>query len=573
MKTVLAQIEIRTGDLDGNTQKIKDVIAEYDGTTDVIVFPELAITGYNCGALFEYSDFVDEAIEKVQEIAVLAQKSTVIVGGIRYAKHAHEKSGEVRLHNSAYVIQNGKIIGVYDKIHLANAYQHEDRKYFIPGNRFVTFIVAGKQCGVLICEDIWATDHDRNLVAELKDHAPELEWIFSINFSYGHPKKFAMRSELMRQLTQTHNVGIVYVNTVGIGDILKNYIVYDGQTLVYNKHGIRIFMAEAFKEEIAIVHLEGHIYKTNVLHKHEYIWNAELYAMPKILAYSGVKKALVAMSGGIDSAIAGVLAVKALGAENVIFVSMPTKDNGSITKGNAQYISDKLGVELKWINIQAAVEELSSKEEISGGAMSTLTSGTLQATLRASIALSMCNTYGAGIISTGNHTENVLGWCTFHDIGSIGVYQPFGDLTKLELYDLAEYVNRLYKDILIPEGLYNGEIVPMAELADAKEDPFDYYLMSGICASIIRERKTPVQIVCDFISERLDKDYFQTNKDKAHYVYDYDVAQFRANVYDAWNRRRRSVYKGGQHAPNLILSERAMGFSTRETLINFWKVQ
>jgi NAD+ synthase (glutamine-hydrolysing) len=154
MKIALAQLELKTGDLRGNTDAILREI-NYNSSSDVILFPELAVTGYNCGALFESDDFIHDALKHVDEIvaATKDKKCTIIFGAPRFANPDREPNGTIRLHNSAFIARNGKLIATYDKTLLANDFQHEDRKYFVPGSQLVTVNVAGKTAGILICED------------------------------------------------------------------------------------------------------------------------------------------------------------------------------------------------------------------------------------------------------------------------------------------------------------------------------------------------------------------------------------------------------------------------------------
>jgi NAD+ synthase (glutamine-hydrolysing) len=306
--------------------------------------------------------------------------------------------------------------------------------------------------------------------------------------------------------------------------------------------------------------------------KYHRIWSCMLYAQKQIFKQCNIQKAQVHISGGIDSAIVAVLCAKAMGSENCVFISNPSKHNGSFTQNNAQHIADKLNTNLYWIPIQETVD--SCMQTCTNGLdkdieTSQLAVGTAEATTRAVIGLSVANFYGSGIVSTGNHTENVLGWFTFHDIGSIGVYQPLGDLSKLELFDLAEFINSAYNDDYIPRELWDElvRVQPAAELADSSDDPFDYQIYSGICSEIIRNKALPSKLMRDFDSKNLNEDAFPITK-----CYDYygNEAAFEKATKDAYQRSKRSVYKCAQAAPLLIMSPRSRGFSSRETIINFY---
>jgi NH3-dependent NAD+ synthetase len=191
---------------------------------------------------------------------------------------------------------------------------------------------------------------------------------------------------------------------------------------------------------------------------------------------------------------------------------------------------------------------------------------TLDAVGRTLLGLSMCHMFRSAIISTGNHTENVLGWFTFHDVGSVGLFQPLGDLTKSEVNGLADFINKTYREEIIPRSLYNGVTKPMAELADSTEDPFDYPLYSGICAEMIRNRMTVRDLEFAYDNKSLTRGYFPECN-----PYDYTKEVFMKACQDSWNRSKRSVFKCAQASPTLILSHRSRGFSSRETIINHYQ--
>jgi len=204
---------------------------------------------------------------------------------------------------------------------------------------------------------------------------------------------------------------------------------------------------------------------------------------------------------------------------------------------------------------------------ISDGApiLSDTAKASIHAVLRTVLGLSDSHRFRSGIVSTGNHTEIVLGWASFHDIGSIGVHAIIGDLTKVELYELSDYINKeLYGDEIIPYDLYNDTFKPAAELPDAMEDPIDYWVQSGICASLIRDRKTKEDLIWEYQDHSLNTDYFP----KMNEVYKYMLPKWIEQIDFAISKMKISVYKAAQSAPIVIMSPRSRGFSNRETLIN-----
>jgi len=554
-KIAMAQIEVKTGDINGNVERVlSNVQKAFAENADFILFPEMTISGYNCGDLFEKVAFIDECQRGLMSIVKESNNYpdlVIILGCPRFQKR--------NLYNSAYVIMNGIIIDRYDKQLLANDYHHEDRKYFKAGTSNKTVYLKGIKFGIIICEDGWTENgYGRDIVNEL--NAEHVDVIFSLNFSYFTYNKKQIRESLFRK---KYGCPIVYVNCVGVGDITKNFILYDGNSFYTEGNNNLTYMENAdFKEAFQVINLTHATIDSlahNVRHNerdHKYfdIHSAILYAQKNIFNQCGMKVAQVHISGGIDSAIVGYFAVKAMGKENVVFITQPSKNNGQETLNNAYQLANALGVELisdpiiDYIQIYKEKNPDYTKAQIAS----------FEATLRKSLGFSYTHKYKSGVVACGNHTENVLGFFGFGDIGSMGVYQPIGDLTKVELYELAKCINEEIEHCeIIPKRLYNGEMKPAAELEDIKEDPFDYEIMSVICEKIIREGETPKQIFNElrtaFRYSGLSDEYLSENIDKA------------------WTLSKRSVYKRAQSAPVLILSNRSIGFSSRETIINHYK--
>lgn len=574
MKICLAQIEVRSDDIIGNTAKAEEIIRRYDDAVDLIVFPELAIPGYNCGSMFENQCFVEDAQHALKHLATLVSKSVVIIGNVRWAYPARERNGDVRLHNSAYVLKDGEVWDCYDKTLLANAFQHEDKKYFQPGDRLLTMTIADSVVGVLICEDIWRDDHDVDLPSKLKHTNPGLDIIVALNMSYFTYDKLDKRRRLLEAVARDTQCHVVYVNAVGVGDITKNVILYDGRSMVYGPDGALRALLPAFVPALEVVDTDSDQVRGRPellgAGKYEQLWEAILYCQREFYSQIGIRKAQVHVSGGIDSSIVAVAAVKAMGPEGVVLITNPSISTGEETLENVDWLGKKLGVPIFKMDITKLVREtLSVLDDVAGAKDGPSTVpfvvGTVEALTRTLVGLSIANWIGSGVSATGNHTENILGWFTFHDIGSVGVVQLLGDLTKTEINELAEYVNRHYGEEIIPSKLYDGRMKPMAELADAKDDPFDYRLYSGICASIIRERKTPRELMHQF-DHPGDSGSFA----EQCIAWGYDRETFRLAVEDAWNRSKKSVYKSAQSAPILILSPRSRGFSARETILNHY---
>jgi NAD+ synthase (glutamine-hydrolysing) len=581
MQVSMAQIRVKTGDISGNLSRILGALDELPTSTEVIVFPEMCISGYNCGCLFEYKEFIQDCMESLNTIVDKSRKIgndvVIVVGGPRFADNPIDDSGNVRLHNSAFVIQNGKVIHIYDKQQLANDYHHEDRKYFVSGSKCP--IVPHMPLAVLICEDIWHEQTLRSLYVDISiEHLhldnPRVTDLLVLNFSYFCSEKLQKRHEIAKNIVvnelERNNpetaLNVHYCNAVGIGDIGKNILIYDGGSFTVNSNG-KVLSAPRYTSG---VYSEGNMWTPTYPSWEEETYESITYAVRYAWEEFGLKKAQVHLSGGVDSSIVAVFAVEALGNKNVTFVTNPGEHTSKITLNLAKKVADKFGVELMIMPVKT-IENAFDKVFQKIGKVASITKSTISAVGRSVFGLALTNQQFSegvptGILPTGNHTENYLGWCNFHDIGSIGVMQIIGDLTKTEIFALCEYINKDKYHNAIPLELLDGRVEPMAELDDTDVDPFDYYLRSGISAEMLRERATPASLVEQFDLKMLNKHSFPGDK-----IYTYSRAVFIENCEDTARRSQKSVYKSGQHAPILVLSKRSRGFSARETLINHYR--
>lgn len=584
VKVSLAQIKTVTGDLQGNTERIVEGIHKaVEAGSDIVLFPETAITAYCCGSLFNQKHFIDFNIKFLEKniVPIVPKNLVAIVGFVD--KYGMTRDGYPEIRNSVAVIQGGKIVGTYDKMLLANGSHHEDRKYFTPGTHLKVFDVDVKgknvRIGTPICEDVWREDHMEDIVKNMKHAGAQI--ILCANQSYFYAGKHEVRRDLFSTHAYENKIPVVAVNTVGVGDIVKNIMIYDGGSMAYDQYGNRVVQAKHFEEDFvtadfSLVYDESKktIYNPDKsrdiwINKCEEIFNALVFEQRELFSLIGLKKAQVHMSGGIDSSVVLPIVVEAMGKENVIAISNPTHDNGDVTKSNAQFTCDALGVHLYWNSFENTYEALQNgfKEAFntdpSNGAKSCM-----QAVGRTVQGLSASHLFGTGIVATGNHTEIVLGWANFHDIGSIGAHSIIGDMTKMEIFEMARYINRKYGKEIIPTNLYDGSTKPAAELADAKDDPFDYWLVSGICAEIIREKKDLIDLITEYQNKTLNRDYFPYYPDGSSIYEKVSEKQFIEAVDMCFKRSMISVFKSAQGAPIVIISPRSRGFSNRETIIN-----
>jgi NAD+ synthetase len=566
------QINTVTGDIARNTEKIKKWILEDSKHGSFLsIFPETAITGYMCGSLWDREDFIKDQVAEVYGIRTYLEeidyKGTVILGFIDFL--GMKKNGFPKLKNAAAIIDKVNV-RIYHKQLLASADHHEDKKYFEPGDHSLVFTCKvgdeTREVGVLICEDAWVSDHQRNIPDEMYSLGAEI--LVHINQSYFYYGKQEKRLALGKTIARNYKIPFVSVNAIGVGDILKNIVIFDGNSFIIDDEGNCAFVAPAFTEYNGKASISDYnMYSPPS--KYKEICDALLFEQREFFRLCGISKAQVHVSGGLDSAIVAALVAKSMGKENTILITNPSDLNTKSLK----YVEDLAkGLEMEYFTfpVQKIYDTFVTEFVASFGQQLPLSGlSCAQATLRSVQGLVANHLFKSGIVATGNHTEIVLGWATFHDIGSIGTHALIGDLTKMELYELARYINKfLYNKEVIPPDLFNGKFVPAAELPDAKEDPIDYTVQSGICAMLIRDRKNQRQILKEIYEEAPNPDYFPDIDE----VRKYSKEGLKAQIEFAVKAMKRSVFKAGQAAPTVIISPRSRGFSNRETLINYYNI-
>lgn len=562
LKIATFQMNTVSGDIEGNYKKAKKFIEEsVKSNADFIVLPETAISGYAIGSLWENIDFIKEQEEKTLELVNIVPPDKCLVIG--YASFwGIKKNGYPRIKNSALISNNGKIHR-YDKQYLAGDNHQEDKKYFEEGDESLVFDIKLKnqniKIGTPICEDIWYIDHSRDIPKEMVDMGAE--FLISINQSYFYYGKQKIRENLINRF---ENISFLYLNSCGVGDIVKNIIIFDGGSLFWNGKNMNSF--PRFKEYDAILETISLIKVDNYKDKYDEIIEALIFEQKELFKLCGISNAQVHLSGGLDSSIVAYLVAKSMGKENTVFITNPS-DLSSDSINFARHTAKKLDIKL-WENpIQEIYDKILEVDEKSfeGMDLNPVGKSTIQAVLRTCLGLYNAHRFKSGLVSCGNHTEIVLGWANFHDLTNAAVHAIIGDLTKIELFELSEHINKKENDIIIPEELYNGKIKPMAELPDVgkKEDPIDYVIDSPICATMIRDNKSKKGLINDYINNNLNSEYFN---DDIYNKYPYD--EFIKHVEFCYKKAKISVFKAVQGPPIVILNSRSRGFSNRETIIN-----
>jgi NAD+ synthase (glutamine-hydrolysing) len=588
MRIALAQLNPVSGDIDGNTRALIRAVEEAAGRgAEIVVAPEMVIPGYCIGDLIE-----DRAFLEANELAMLcvarsARAVTVVAGFIDCDYSARSDTGTPRKYNAAAVVRDGHVLQRARKTLLPNYRYFDDKRFFTPAEERepvdLTLPSGRARVGVSICEDMWDDFYDVKPLPELAAKGAGL--LLNINASPFYPGKRHERDGLIRRHIQQIRKPVVYVNTAGAADNGKNIIPFDGESLAYDANGRLIAIGRQFAEDLLIVDLDGDgLYQPGSrrtpaaeppppidlppVERDRELYDALLMALGDYMRKTGFTRATVAVSGGIDSALALALAVDALGPEHVTAFNMPSKYNTETTRSIAERLAAACGVSYGVIPIQSINDEVISVfEDHAHPIARSLTRENLQARIRGLLMMAESNDTGALLISCGNETEIALGYATLYG-DMCGGLSLIGDLSKTDVYRLARYANRRSGTERIPSEAF--EIVPSAELAENQFDPFDYSVVAPIVGELVERRTSPQELVARFEHRELDRTRFLPDA-QGRTVYDkHTAATFKRVVEDAAARMRRSVYKRLQGPPIVAVSERAFGFDLRETIINGW---
>ena len=277
------------------------------------------------------------------------------------------------------------------------------------------------------------------------------------------------------------------------------------------------------------------------------------------------------LSGGIDSSVVASIVANSFEKENVVFVSAPTEDNGSVTKNNAQTLADNLGIKLHWVSMQKAYEGfINDYKDAFNEEPSPRSKSAYQAIGRTPQSVGICHKYGSiANVGASNQTENILGYSSFNDVANSSAIGLINDLTKIEVYELAEFINKKFNKEIIPAGLYNGVIRPSAELNDAKgEDPYNYHLYAPICSVLIRFQMDISEMIQQFKDKTLNKYEFGLWPNGKTIYENVSLEEFEKTVWHVFELSKKSVFKSSAAGPTPIISPYSRGFSSRECLIN-----
>jgi NAD+ synthase (glutamine-hydrolysing) len=533
MKIALAQFNPTVGDFAGNTARIIALSqkAKQRGA-DLAVFSELCLCGYPPQDLLERPSFIER---NQKELKALAKALTIpsVVGFVGRVKNGTLKS----IANKAALLCGGKVVFEQSKMLLPTYDVFDESRYFHPAEKQQVIEFHGQALGVTICEDAWNDEkfwpnrrYDRDPVTELIEQGTQV--LLNISASPYTIDKRALRVDMLRSIAMHNRKPVVYVNQFGGNDSL----IFDGASVALTADGKVAAQALAFEEDLVMFDTEtgeGEIHE-QPRQEIEYAYRALVIGTRDYVQKCGFKKVLVGLSGGIDSAVVASIAVEALGRENVLGVSMPGPFSSEGSKQDAAALAKNLGIEFMTLSIDGVFEAYrGALKPAFGRRKEDVTEENIQARIRGNYLMALSNKFGSMVLSTGNKSENAVGYCTLYG-DMAGGLAVISDVPKLMVYELAKWANRERE--LIPRSTL--EKPPSAELRPNQKDedslpPYD--VLDRILKAYIEDLKSPQEIA--------DK-------------YDFDIKLVRdiALLVD------RNEYKRKQAAPGLKITSRAFGF-------------
>lgn len=555
MRIAMAQINSTVGDLEGNIEKINKFINDANKCkADLVAFPELAVTGYPPQDLLYENSFVKSNKELLE--AMIRNNTADIVGVVGFVDYKGKN-----LYNAAAIFNRNKLIGISHKSLLPTYDVFDEDRYFkrqrteeiqpIPVNlNGMKF-----KLGVEICEDIWDKNYDTKVTDLLAKRQAQI--ILNISASPFYARKWFEREELLKDKSIKNKVPIFYVNLVGGQDEL----VFDGQSSAVDSFGNLIAIGKQFEEDLIITEIDlktgvAEKIKAPQYRKEQEMFNAIVLGIRDYFRKTGFKKAIVGMSGGIDSSLTTCIVTEALGKENVIGISMPSKYSSEHSKTDAQKLAENLGMCFAQFSIQNIIEsyertlerplaEIRKTFGIEKEADDSVADENLQPRTRGNCLMDISNrlkNLKILLINTGNKTELALGYCTLYGdmAGGIGA---LGDVSKLDVYKLAKYVNEKAGREIIPNKVFLKK--PSPELKQGQFDPFDFDVVSPLVDEIIENRRSKRELI--------------------------EMGYPKEVVEDTYRRIRNAEYKRWQATPCIKITRKAFGIGWKMPIVNKYR--
>ncbi len=547
MKIALAQLNYHVGNFESNTNKIIDAIHKaQNDNCDLIVFSELAVCGYPPLDLLEREEFVEQCLLHVEKIATECKSIMAIVG----CPSINPEPKGKKLFNSAFVLSEGKVNSIHHKTLLPNYDVFDEYRYFQPNSEFSLVELKGKKLAITICEDLWDEQpvfnsfaksklYKKSPMKELKQLNPDMVInIAASPFSYNQGQ---IRQQIIAQKAAKNEIPFFYVNQIGA----NTELVFDGSSLAVNSKGEIIKQLNSFNEDLQYCKLEemssDKAIKSSPKEKIELIHDALVLGVKDYFNKMGFKKATLGLSGGIDSAVTIVIAERALGAENVRVLLLPSKYSSDHSIKDAEDLANNLGIQYDIVPIKDIV---SSFDETLSPVFKDLkpdvTEENIQARIRGTLLMALSNKFGHILLNTSNKSEAAVGYGTLYGDMNGGL-SVLGDVYKTDVFDLARFINKDREIIPI------NTIVkpPSAELRPDQKDSDslpDYDVLDQVLFNYIEKNEHPEKI----IASGFDKEV----------------------VYKAVRLVNINEYKRFQTAPIIRVSSKAFGLGRRIPLVS-----
>jgi NAD+ synthase (glutamine-hydrolysing) len=536
VKIGLAQINTTVGDFAANCEKIRQMYARAkQAQIDLLVFPELCICGYPPEDLLLKKSFLAANKKAVEQIAADCPALTIIVG--------FAQAGDKLPYNSLAVLQNGKIFAVYNKCLLPNYGVFDEKRYFQPGKTPLNIKINDISVVCTICEDIWNADWLKNFLSGVA----EKDLIVNISASPFHAGKIKEKLLVIHDTAKALGCPVAYCNLVGGQDEL----IFDGRSGIIECNGKLAACANSFDEDLLIAEVNKgqKITSTSTDLSVDYVeevYNALVLGTRDYVRKNGFKKVLIGLSGGIDSALTAAIAVQALGSENVVGITMPTRFNCSETIIDAEKCAKNLNMEFHNIPIEKILRNFNDElAKTPGWNAQGLAYENLQARIRGTILMSLSNQLGCLVLTTGNKSETAVGYSTLYG-DTAGGFAVIKDVPKTLVYQLCGYINKRFGKNVIPQSVI--ERVPTAELRPDQKDsdslpPYD--LLDEILKQYIEEEKSLHELIAQ--------------------GYDAETATKIIKMVD------QNEYKRRQCPPGIKITPKAFGRDRRMPITNLYR--
>ena len=582
-RLALAQINPTVGDLPGNTAKILDYLDRArEAGADLVAFPELATTGYPPEDLLFKKSFLIDNVAAMAKVAAASRGIAVVLGYVNIVslERSSEEVGP-QVTNAAALCYGGKLVDTYHKIFLPNYGVFDEQRYFQKGTECPVYRIAGVDVGVNICEDIWYPVGPTTVQCQAG-----AELVVNINASPFHAGKRAFRENMIAQRALENGLTIAYVNTVGGQDEL----VFDGSSIICNAAGGLVARGPAFKEWLLITDLEfpdaaakpsrttssaeaaavGTAKNVTVsevalnsraplveqpmsdgIDGPEEVYRALVMGTGDYLRKSGFTKALIGLSGGIDSALTATVAVDALGKDNVVGITMPSRYSSEGSISDSQKLAENLGLDLWEVPIEPAHQAFTDMlAERFKGTEANVAEENVQARVRGNVLMTVSNKFGWIVLTTGNKSEMAMGYATLYGdmAGGFGVLK---DVPKTTVYELCRWRNRQGRAFGTVDDVIPAAIIDKPPSAELRDDQLD-------------ADSLPAYEILDPVVEAYVEDDL-SYQDMVGQGFDPQVVRQVIAAVD------RNEYKRRQAPPGVKITHRAFGKDRRLPIVNRYR--